>query len=284
MHYIVMFSGGIASWGAAKRVVDFHGRDDVTLLFTDTLVEDPDLYRFLDEGAGALGLEVTRVADGRTPWEVFRDVRFLGNDRVAPCSRVLKQEQARKWLAENYPDPESCILYLGMDWTEGDRHKLAAKNWLPYTVESPLLWEPPVMKHTVIEWVLEADLDVPELYLRGATNNNCAGQCVRGGQAHWKWLLYEYPERYADAERHEESLRSMLGDVSILADRRGLTEGESRRPLPLRQFRAEVLDGAQIDMFDVGACSCFVDGGSEWHPESATTDSTRSQEPPRLAK
>ena len=115
-----------------------------------------------------------------------------------------------------------------------------------------------VGKDTVIGWVIEAGSEVPELYLRGAANNNCAGMCVRGGQAQWRWLLFEYPERYADAERHENELRDLLGDVSMLADRKSLAKGESRRPLPLKTFRKSILEGAQIGMFDVGACSCFV--------------------------
>jgi hypothetical protein len=41
------------------------------------------------------------------------------------------------------------------------------------------------------------------------------------------------PERYAYAQEREEELRSLLGDVSILRDRRG---GDSR-PLPLSLLR-----------------------------------------------
>ena len=52
---VVMFSGGVASWMAARRIVDEGG--DPVLLFTDTLIEDPDLYRFLDDAATDLGVE-----------------------------------------------------------------------------------------------------------------------------------------------------------------------------------------------------------------------------------
>jgi len=41
-----MFSGGITSWAAAKRVAAEHGADNTLLLFTDTKMEDEDLYRF----------------------------------------------------------------------------------------------------------------------------------------------------------------------------------------------------------------------------------------------
>ena len=47
--YIVFYSGGIGSWKAAKVAVEKHGKENVRCLFTDTLIEDNDLYRFLLE-------------------------------------------------------------------------------------------------------------------------------------------------------------------------------------------------------------------------------------------
>jgi hypothetical protein len=32
------------------------------------------------------------IADGRHPWEVYRDEKFIGNSLVDPCSRILKRE------------------------------------------------------------------------------------------------------------------------------------------------------------------------------------------------
>jgi hypothetical protein len=87
-----MFSGGIGSWAAAKRVAEQHGTDDLILLFSDTLIEDPDLYRFLKEAAANVGGQFLRIADGRDPWQVFHDVRMMGCTRADVCSRVLKRE------------------------------------------------------------------------------------------------------------------------------------------------------------------------------------------------
>jgi 3'-phosphoadenosine 5'-phosphosulfate sulfotransferase (PAPS reductase)/FAD synthetase len=100
-----MFSGGIGSWATAKRVVAGVGRESVTLLFADTLVEDADTYRFLNAAARNVGSELVTVADGRTPFEVFHDDRFLGNQRLANCSKYLKQKPCREWLDANC-DPE----------------------------------------------------------------------------------------------------------------------------------------------------------------------------------
>lgn len=118
--HIVMFSGGVGSWAAAKRVAKEHGTGAMTLLFADTLIEDVDLYRFLDQAAANVGAPLVRIADGRTPWDVFRDERFLGNARVGLCSRILKQQQVDAWL-DVHCVPGKTIVYVGLDWMEGHR-------------------------------------------------------------------------------------------------------------------------------------------------------------------
>jgi hypothetical protein len=50
---------------------------------------------------------------------------------------------------------------------------------------------------------------------------------------HWLHLLSVFPDRYAQAEEHEQRLRAELGNVAILRERRG---GVSR-PLTLTELR-----------------------------------------------
>ena len=56
MKHVVFYSGGVASYCVAKRVVQQYGTKDVVLLFTDTNYEHEDLYRFLDESCARLGV------------------------------------------------------------------------------------------------------------------------------------------------------------------------------------------------------------------------------------
>src|SRR4051794_30542025 len=114
MKHVVMFSGGIGSWATARRVAAEHGSDDLVLLFADTRVEDADLYRFLDDAAADVGGSLVRVADGRTPFEVFHDDRFLGNHRLANCSKFLKQRPCREWLEANCK-PDETVVHVGID-------------------------------------------------------------------------------------------------------------------------------------------------------------------------
>lgn len=137
--HIVSFSGGLGSWMAAKRVAAKYGTDNLYLVFTDTRMEDPDLYRFLDEAAANVGGQLIKLADGRTPWQVFKDKRFMGNTRTAHCSQELKSKVFEAWLEEQAFD--DFIVYLGIDWTE--EHRLIAhRKHVGHTVEAPLCDKP----------------------------------------------------------------------------------------------------------------------------------------------
>ncbi|MDR3519029.1 MAG: hypothetical protein P4M00_24790 [Azospirillaceae bacterium] len=303
--HVVMFSGGVGSWGAAKRLVERHGSGDLTLLFTDTLAEDSDLYRFLAEGAAhlfgtalpaPLGDAIAAVPDyhgdrfgrrmalaairdalarvlpglvwiveGRDPWQVFADERFLGNSAIDPCSRVLKRRPAERWL-RRHRDPSDTVLYLGIDWTElhrfagdrrggGARARWAAQGW---RLEAPLCEAPPVARPDILGWLHDVGIAPPDLTRRGFAHNNCSGFCCKAGQGHYVELLRQFPERYAFHEVQEQALRRDLGrDVAMMASRHG---GGPKKPLTLAAFRHLVAAGHRVDRFEIGGCGCFVDG------------------------
>lgn len=79
MRVVSFFSGGIMSWRATKRHVDRHGTAGLTMLFTDTLIEDADLYRFLIEASANV---VGRVIDWQVPRaEDFPETYLLDGER-----------------------------------------------------------------------------------------------------------------------------------------------------------------------------------------------------------
>ena len=256
MKHVVMFSGGIGSWATAKRVVERYGTDDLTLLFTDTLIEDEDLYRFLDEAASNLGVPVTRLAEGRDVWQVFNDERFLGNSRIDPCSKILKRQMADRWLKANC-DPVHTRVYVGIDWSESHRFiRLAARRWeAGWTYCAPLCEAPYLLRNQMFQWLRDEGIAPPRLYGFGFSHNNCGGFCVKAGKGHFARLLKAFPDRYAYHEAQEQKIRAILGDVSIMTDR----DGDKKIPLTMQAFRERVEAGKQIDMFDIGGCGCFID-------------------------
>lgn len=296
---ICTLSGGIGSWAAARRVVDRHGTADVTLLFTDTLWEDSDLYRFLVEAAAnllgeavpaqftmhkevppiandddamarrvefikALAVQVREIfpwlvwiIEGRTPWQVFRDERFLGNSRVDPCSKILKREPADRWLDQNCLEMDT-VVYVGIDTTEEHRFaelrdRRAVDGW---RYEAPLCEAPEVFKLEIFDWLKAAGIASPTLYAAGYAHNNCGGFCIKAGHGHYANRLTKHPERFALDERQEQGMRDMLGrDVSILTDRSG--DGV-KKPMPLSALRRRIEGGGKVDRHDLGGCGCFA--------------------------
>jgi len=258
---VVMFSSGAGSWAAARRWIDAHGTDGVTLLFADVkggsesehAGEDADNYRFLHQAADDLGAPLVTLNEGRDVWQVFHDERMIGNTRLSVCSRALKQRPVHAWLAENEPD---AAVIVGIDWTEEHRLPAMRRAYAPRTVLAPLCWPPYRDRDEILRDLRSRDIEPPRLYALGFEHANCGGFCVRAGQGAFVRLLRTMPDRYAYHERREQEMRDYLGkDVAILRDRTGGTT----TPLTLRALRERVEAGAeQLDLLDIGGCGCFV--------------------------
>jgi hypothetical protein len=253
--HVVMFSGGIGSWATAKRVAADVGAENVTLLFADTLVEDADTYRFLRAAARDVGGELVVLTEGRTPFEVFRDRRFLGNARLANCSEELKQKPCREWLDANR-DPASTTVYVGIDWSETHRLPAIEAGWAPFEVRAPMTERPFLDKPELLAWAKAEGLKPPRSYAAGFPHSNCLAQgCVRGGQAYWAAMLRVHPEAYRSTEVEEERLRDHLNaDVAILRDRTGGLVS----PMTLADFRRRTEAQGSFDAAEWGDCGCFT--------------------------
>ena len=253
MKHIVLYSGGLGSYFTTKRLIGKGiPKEDIILLFTDTKVEDEDLYRFLDESTKYLGIPLTNYSDGRDIWKVFKDTRFLANSLRDNCSRVLKREMSRKFLKQFKPD--ECIIYLGFDWTEMNRFEKAQKAWLPYKIECPLIDKPYIDKDDMKLMIAEDGIELPRLYKMGFAHNNCGGGCVKAGIGHFAKLYKDFPERFKLWEDNEQMIRDHLGkDVSIL--RR--TKNGVKYKLPLSKLREEIETLTESEKCDIGGCGCF---------------------------
>lgn len=272
-HYVGMTSGGLGSWLADERVVQAaQPGDRISLLFCDVkgnnpnphAGEDADTYRFLAESTAhtianapaGVAVEFVTLNEGRDIWQVFTDDRFLGNSRLANCSKFLKQRPAREWLEANC-DPIDTVVVVGIDWTEAHRLPAIVNAYQPYRAVAPLTEAPFIDRDDMRAACEAAGIAIPRLYRAGFAHNNCGGFCVRAGQAQMELLLREHPERFAYHESKEEELRLHLGkDVAILRDRSGGT----LTPLTLRRFRERVqMQPELFDGLDWGGCGCFVD-------------------------
>ncbi|WP_188260709.1 hypothetical protein [Azospirillum tabaci] len=219
----------------------------------------------LEEIRQAMALAVPQLvwlADGRDPWTLFFERKFLGNSRVDLCSKELKRDVADRWLKANR-DPAVTTVYLGMDWTEEHRFIEAQARYARtgYRCEAPLCeapFLPADWKVDLYSELLALGIAV-ELYRLGFPHNNCGGFCIKAGQAFFALLLRTRPAVYAFHEAKEKAIRLILGDVSILKDRRGGVT----RTLTLEAFRLRLEAGGGFDKTDFGSCGCMGESPDE---------------------
>lgn len=241
--HIVLFSGGLASFEVGRRAISEHGREKVALWFFDTLIEDMSLYQFLEDCESKLNVPIERLRDGRNPWQVFRDERFIGNSRVPLCNRVLKRELLERLLRIHYPDKD-VVLHLGYERHEKNRMAKARKRWdaKGYEVDFPLE-RPPFLSSTDLKQAAERQgVEIPRLYRIGFGHNNCGGACVQAGVEQWSLVWRLFPNRFLWHEEQEQLTREHLQkDVAILRDR----TGGKTRPLTLRELRSRLVADAE---------------------------------------
>ena len=255
MYYISSFSGGISSAVATDRAVQRYGRKKVWIWFADTLWEDEDLYRFKDDLMHRWGGKLFTSCDGRTPLQVAEEKHIIPNQKMAPCSFVLKIDRFTEWI---WRVPKNVTVLLGLDWTELHRIHAPRKNYgrIPGVyVDFPLLWTRKAENHFDI--VRSWGIEIPRLYNYGFPHNNCGGRCVRQGIREWNRLRFAFPERFAEVRDWETAQRANGGaraNYAIARDRSGgvaksltLEEIEKR---DLSQGPGELV---QEDMF---ACFC----------------------------
>ncbi len=250
MKYVVSFSGGVSSWAAAKRLRETVPAEDMTLLFADTKIEDEDAYRFLVQAASNVGVPLTVLTEGRTPWQVFRDERFIANTRVDLCSRILKREPLQAWMDTHAPEAVSVLGFTAEEANRLDRYRA---RMAPRPVAAPLCEAPTLDKDDVLDWAKREGLTIPRLYRLGFKTNNCGGFCVKAGIEQFALLHRTLPDRYKAHEAQEESMRETLGNVSIMRDRRH----GAVTPLPMRELRRRIEQQETFDGFGGQDCACF---------------------------
>jgi len=226
---------------------------------------DPDWRAFLANLRAKAAIDVPELiwlVEGRDPWEVYRDERFVGNSSADPCSKILKRQILDKWRKANCT-PEDTFA-VGID--AGEHHRLdglAARMALQgWHFHSPLLdddlgYRYPVIAHGPLE-----DLGVvpPALYALDYKHGNCGGMCCKAGLAHWANRRRVQPRRFHYDRMMERKVREYIGNpaATFLRDRRG----GITKPLSLDAFDARLRASPELSYkYEPGSsgCGCALD-------------------------
>jgi 3'-phosphoadenosine 5'-phosphosulfate sulfotransferase (PAPS reductase)/FAD synthetase len=252
MDYVISMSGGRGSFASACLAKDLGLSFE--MVFADTLVEDDDLYWFLKDIERVLDKPITRLADGRDIWQVFSDRKYIGNNRTAHCSDLLKRKVIRDYVSQT--DRAGCTLVLGMAMDEAERLTRAQALWAPIRVAS-LLCEHSITQDKIDAYFSRYKISRPRLYGMGFPHNNCGGFCVRSGQKQFATLLQQFPARY---RWHEDRMEEVLAENPKARPFLRATRDGKLQYLSLKQFRLALEAGEmQADPYDWGGCGCFVE-------------------------
>lgn len=253
---IISYSGGLGSAISAHLVKQTYPNDELVLLFADTLMEDEDLYRFNSDIEKLLGVSITVISAGKTPWQVFEQVKYQGNTRIDPCSKILKRDLIRKWLERNYT-PDECTVWIGIDCSEEHRLPPVRDRNKPFVYRSILIERDIFLTpDSKVEWCKTHNITLPALYRRGFSHNNCGGFCVKAGQAHFAKLYKEMPDRYLHHEEQQEALMRAVPTVKPFLRK---TVNGKLKYLTLKEYRLQFLEqGGEIDSTDFGGCGCAL--------------------------
>lgn len=266
MKFIVNLSFGLGSFCAARKIIDEAGTDNVVCVFADTKYEDEDTYAWGRAAAKSLGCEIVELADGRNPWQVFKDERFIGNSRLDPCAKILKRRLIDRYLTDMYAK-DSVNIIFGIHISEKDRFeridkktgkrlgikpRMEEKGW---HVRAPLCESPYLSLSDMETMATDAGLWKQKLYVLGFPHANCGGRCVKQGQSGWALLYKTMPERFIEVRDNEEEMRRHLGkDVSMLTE----TRKGKKYSLTLVELQRRIDAKCEVPQFDFGGCACFA--------------------------
>jgi len=260
MKYIVSFSGGVGSAMSAELAVNRYGKDNVVLLFADTLIEDDSLYKFNKDVSEHVSVPITRIADGRDPWQVFEDVKFIGNSRIDPCSKILKRNLIRNWIKSNFSS-DAVQVFVGIDCTEEHRLARVVEANKPYVYRSILIENDVfIFPSDKIKWCADRGIEIPKLYQLGFAHDNCGGFCIKARLAQFKLLFEKLPERYKWHEEKEQS--AIARNPNLRPFLKKMVKGHVIY-LTMREYRLRYLEGkielTEDEKLDFGGCGCAVE-------------------------
>lgn len=205
---ICWWSGGVTSAVACKIAIDLYGRENCRVIFMDTVNEDDDTYRFMNDCSVWYKKPIEVITYIGSKYDsiqsVWRQYKALNSAKGAICSSSLKRDLRLAWEKEN----EWLHQVFGFDITESKRARSMKLNHPQANPIFPLMFHA-LSKKDCIEILESACIMIPRAYYMGFLNNNCLKTgCVKGGIGYWQKMRRDMPNVFqamADME-HELSL------------------------------------------------------------------------------
>lgn len=199
---VVWFICGAASAVAAKKTIERYGTTNPIRVVNNPIKDEhSDNQRFLKDVEKWLGLPIEFAINSKykscSCVDVWEDENLMASNMFAPCTQKLKKEARYEWEVKN-----RC------DWTVLGFTKEEKKRFTRFQLkERPAsIWIlENISKADCFQIVLDAGIELPEIYRLGYPNANCIG-CVKASSAtYWNHVRKVHPAIFA--ERAEQSRR-----------------------------------------------------------------------------
>lgn len=222
MPVIAWWSGGVRSAVTCKLCIDYWGKDNVRVVFIDTLNEDDDTYRFKSECEVWYDCKIESIYSEE--YDNIEDVWFdslsLGLAKGAKCTQELKIKVRQNFTKRN----SFSYQAFGYDNGETNRAEDMKNNNSHLRPVFPLLmvW---FSKFDCVKYVQKNNnmfhpLTLPNSYRLGLENNNCFKTgCVSGGIGYWQWFRDNQPHKFDAMAEREHKITDLKGEpVTICKD------------------------------------------------------------------
>jgi len=236
---LVWFSCGAASAVAAKLAVDKY--TDCEILYCDTLAyEHDDNLRFMADISKWLGKEVKLLKSKKYTdiYDVFLNTGWLIGVGGARCTHELKRKVRKDY------QQEGDLHIFGLTSDEQKRIDLFEDNNPDLELEW-ILAENEITKTKCYQILIEAGIELPEMYKLGYNNNNCIG-CVKGQMGYWNKIRVDFPETFNRMAKIERKLnvaicKSYAGDGKRKRVFLDELDPDAGREIPLPDIECGVL-------------------------------------------
>jgi 3'-phosphoadenosine 5'-phosphosulfate sulfotransferase (PAPS reductase)/FAD synthetase len=201
---LAWWSGGITSAVACRLALEKY--ENVKLVYIETGAHHPDTLRFKKDCEKWYNKEIQTIQNTKykNHFDVFRKHKFINSPYGAPCTKVLKRMMRLEYEKSN----KIKAQVWGYEFTRREINR-AIRTQEQYPETNPLfpLIEEKLNKNDCAGIIVQANIELPEMYKLGYNNNNCIG-CVKGGKKYWSKIRRDFPDIYKEMSEIEIDLKS----------------------------------------------------------------------------
>ena len=201
MKGIGWWSGGVTSAVAIKKALD--NKLNIDIFFFETGQHHPDTQRFLADCEHWYKQKIIIIKNKKynRVMDVFKK-GYVNSPNGAYCTKLMKKDM--RIQLEKIIEFDFQIFGFEYDLKQVNRAIRFNEQYPNAKAVYPLI-DLRISKEDCFKAITSANIDIPEMYKLGYSNNNCIG-CVKGGQGYWNKIRITHPEIFNEMAKVERDV------------------------------------------------------------------------------